>query len=217
MNRGRITSKQAVIFDMDGVLVDSEPLHHRTFERVAAEIGCANHGIHFFNYLGKSDKVLWRDFLARNHTVHTPQQLIARRQELFLEALRKETPIFDGLRQLLHELQPKYKLALASGSTRSVVEGVMTGGQLEPFFPVRISCDEVIHGKPDPEPFLKAADGLRVTPDHCVVVEDSTAGVEAAHRAGMTVIAITNSLPREKLGHADYVVNEYEEIRKLLL
>lgn len=217
MKPGRITGKQAVIFDMDGVLVDSEPLHDWSFQRVVEEIGYPDHGIRIDDYLGKSDAMLWRDFLAKNKSEHTAERLTARREEFFLEALRKEVPIFPGLRQLLHDLQPNYKIALASGSSRQMVDGVILGASLESFFPIRISIDEVKHGKPDPEIFLKAAGALCVSPDHCVVVEDSTAGIEAAHRAGMLAIAITNSLPAAKLGHADYVVKNYEEIKRLLL
>lgn len=212
-----VRGKQAVIFDMDGVLVDSEPLHDWTFQRVAEEIGCADHGLHFPNYLGKSDVALWCDFMAKNKTTHSMEELSARRTELFLEAVREQVPIYPGLRQLLHDLQPRYKLALASGSSRKVVEGVVLGAKLEPFFPVRVTCDDVKHPKPDPESFLKAAVALHVAPDRCVVIEDSLSGVEAAHRAGMLVIAITNSLPREKLAHADHVVKDYDEIGRLLL
>src|SRR5262245_10434444 len=98
MKPDRITGKQAVIFDMDGVLVDSEPLHDWSFQQVVEEIGCPNHGIHIDDYLGKSDAVLWRDFLAKNKSEHSPEALKARREEFFLEALRKEVPIFPGLR-----------------------------------------------------------------------------------------------------------------------
>ncbi len=214
---GNLTGKQAVIFDMDGVLVDSEPLHHWSFQRVVEEIGCVDHGLHLSHYLGKNDDELWRDFLARNQTTHTSEDLTARREAFFLNALRKEVPIYPGLRQLLHDLQPRYKLALASSSSRQMVETVVRESKLEWFFPVRISNDVLQRGKPDPECFLKAAGSLGIVPDHCVVVEDSEAGVEAAQRAGMLVIAITNSLPREKLATADFVVGDYEEIRQLLL
>jgi len=212
-----IFSKQAVIFDMDGVLVDSEPLHNFAFDRVAAEIGHADHSLHFPSYLGKTDRVLWEDFVAKHPVPHSVEELMDRKNQLLLEALRKNVPIFPGLRQLLHDLQPRYKLALASGSRRQVVEGVIIGAGLDSFFSVRISTDDVKHGKPDPEGFLKAAAAIQVAPDRCVVIEDSAAGVEAAHRAAMLAIAITNSLPREKLARADFVVQDYNEIRRLLL
>jgi HAD superfamily hydrolase (TIGR01509 family) len=134
-----------------------------------------------------------------------------------LEALRANVPIFAGLRELLHDLQLRFKMALASGSVRSVVNRVIVGAGLELFLPVRVSGDDVSHAKPDPECFLKAAAAIQVVPDRCVVIEDSPVGIEAAHRAGMFAIAITNSLPREKLAEADFVVKNYAEIRALLL
>lgn len=212
-----LRDKQAVLFDMDGVLVDSEPLHEATFARITAELGYPEHGLHFHHYLGKRDEIIWQDFLARFKLPHKLDDLVARRQDAFLEAMQRETTVFPGLRPLLEDLRIRYKLALASGSSRRIVEGMMLAAQLESFFPVRISANDVRHTKPDPECFLKAAAALHVAPEQCVVIEDSMGGVEAAHRADMHAIAITNTLPGEKLAHADVVVDDYEEIRRLLL
>jgi HAD superfamily hydrolase (TIGR01509 family) len=213
----RLTGKQAVIFDMDGVLVDSEPLHDGSFQRVAAEIGHADHGLHFPDYLGRSDKVLWQDFLSRHQSPHRLEDLIARKAEVFLKAIRRRVPIYPGLYKLLRDLQPRYRLALVSGSSRQVVDAVVSGAGIESFFAVRVSADDVKNCKPDPEGFLKAARFLHIVPRQCVVIEDSAGGVEAAHRAGMVAVAITNSLPRSKLSRADYIVTSYGQIRLLLL
>src|SRR5947209_8013873 len=130
-----LTGLQAVIFDMDGVLVDSEPVHNYAFQRVAEEVGHADHGLHFPSYLGKTDQVLWQEFVARHKPAHTVEELTARKTEVLMLALREQVSIFPGLRQLLHALQPRYKLALASGSLRRVVDGIIAGAGLEAFFP----------------------------------------------------------------------------------
>ena len=87
---------------------------------------------------------------------------------------------------------------------------------LRQFFPIVVSVQDVMHGKPAPDIFLRAAQLLGVAPGTCCVIEDSAAGVTAARAAGMTAIAITNTLPAEKLTHANHVVRTYEEIERLL-
>ena len=93
---------QAIIFDMDGVIVDSEPLHERAFREVLEEIGYGrSHGIDFPAYYGMSDLVVWRDFMARHRPPQSLEELLARKEEKFTALLQREEPIFDGLPELL--------------------------------------------------------------------------------------------------------------------
>jgi beta-phosphoglucomutase-like phosphatase (HAD superfamily) len=208
---------QAFIFDMDGVVVDSEPLHERAFLDVLEEIGFGRtHGIDFPAYYGKSDLVVWRDFIARHRPAQSLEELLARKEEKFGGLLREE-PIFSGLPELLAKLSPRCPLALASGSRHSTINAVLAMRGLRRFFRVVVSSEDVAHGKPAPDIFLRTATLLDVAPGECCVIEDSASGVEAALAAGMTVIAITNSLPAEKLSRASNVVETYAEIEQLLL
>ena len=208
---------QAVIFDMDGVIVDSEPLHERAFREVFDEIGFGtSHGIDFPAYFGKSDLVLWLDFIARHRPAQSLKELAHRKEEKFAVLLKQEEPIFEGLTELLEKLTGKYRLALASGSRHVTIREVLALRDLRRFFPVAVSSEDVEHGKPAPDIFLRTAHLLGVAPDACCVIEDSEAGVEAGLAAGMTVIAITNSLPAEKLKRAQKVVSTYDEIQSLL-
>ena len=209
---------QAIIFDMDGVIVDSEPLHERAFREVLGEIGYAgNHGIDFPAYFGKSDLVVWRDFIARHQPAQSLDELARRKEEKFAALLKREEPVFDGLIELLEKLEKKYRLALASGSRHVTIREVLALRDLRRFFPVAVSSEDVAHGKPAPDIFLRGAELLDVKPSDCCVVEDSEAGVEAGLSAGMTVIAITNSLPAEKLKRATNVVASYSQIETALL
>jgi HAD superfamily hydrolase (TIGR01509 family) len=208
----------AVIFDMDGVIIDSEPRHERAFLDVFAQMGYGQtHGIQFEQYLGRSDRAVWLDFIAQHNPKWTLDELTAWKQNHLIEIIRREQPIFDGLPELVAKLAPRYRLAVASGSVHPVIDEVLAMKSLRRFFPVVVSTQDVAHGKPAPDVFLRAAELLGVPPAACCVIEDSAAGVTAARAAGMTAIAITNTLPAEKLTHAHHVVRTYGEVERLLL
>lgn len=207
----------AIIFDMDGVIIDSEPRHERAFLDVFEQMGYGQtHGVHFEQYIGRSDRAVWLDFIARHNPKWTIEELTAWKQNHLIDIIRREQPIFDGLPELVAKLAPRYRLAVASGSVHPVIEEVLAMKSLRQFFPVVVSVQDVAQGKPAPDIFLRAAELLGVAPADCCVIEDSAAGVTAARAAGMTAVAITNTLPAEKLAHAQHIVRTYEEIERLL-
>jgi HAD superfamily hydrolase (TIGR01509 family) len=210
-------SAQAVIFDMDGVIVDSEPRHERAFFEVVRELGYESLGLKFADYIGRSDKELWIDFVAKHRPAQSLEELLAMKRKRVIEIIRREQPLFDGLLPLVQKLAECYRLALASGSERAVIEEVLNLEALHRYFPVVVSGSEVSRGKPAPDIFLRTAELLGVLPKDCCVVEDSKPGIAAALAAGMQVIAITNTHPAEELRHATHVVSAYSEIEGLLV
>lgn len=209
---------QAVIFDMDGVIVDSEPRHEKAILEVVREIGYGeNHGIRFADWIGRTDHELWVDFISRHKPAHSLPELLAMKRNRMLEIVRRERPIFDGLSELVEKLSRKYSLALASGSELAVVQEVLKLDGLARFFPVVVTGSEVKRGKPAPDIFLRTAELLAVSPKNCAVIEDSKPGVAAGLAAGMTVVAITNTHPAAQLEHASHVVRSYKEIEQILL
>jgi HAD superfamily hydrolase (TIGR01509 family) len=213
-----VKEARAVIFDMDGVIVDSEPRHERAFMDVLAKLGYAeNHGVEFASYVGRTDREVWVDFVSRHKPAESLDLLLAMKRERVLEILRQDQPLFAGLPELVERLAAKYRLGLASGSERIVVEEVLTFRALRRFFSAVTTASDVAQGKPAPDIFLRSAQLLGVDPSECWVIEDSKPGVAAGLAAGMRVIAITNTHPAEELGHATRVVGGYEEIEKLLL
>ena len=209
---------QAVIFDMDGVIVDSEPHHERAFLEVMRALGYAGvHGLRFSEYVGRSDQQLWVDFIAKNKPKQAVQELAAMKRAYMLELIRGEQRLFAGLPGLIEKLARRYAMALASGSERAIVEEVLRLGNLGRFFAAVVTDTEVPHGKPAPDIFLRAAQLLGVAPENCCVIEDSRPGVAAGLAAGMQVIAITNTHPAEQLRAATHVVRSYEEIGRLLI
>lgn len=203
---------------MDGVIVDSEPLHEQAFLDVFDELGYTNrHGIHFPSYYGRSDEALWRDFIAVHQPPQSFHELMDRKRARLIDLLRRDQPIFDDLPDLVEKLAARYPLALASGSPHRVIDEVLAMRGLHRFFKTVVSVTDVAQPKPAPDVFLRAAELLGMDPTACCVIEDSAVGVTAARQAGMSAIAITNSLPPEQLAHATCVVDTYEEIEALLL
>lgn len=208
---------RAVIFDMDGVIVDSEPRHERAFQEVWREMGYGDgHGIHFPDYYGRSDRALWLDFIAKHQPRQSLEELTAWKQNRLIEILRTEQPIFDGLPEVVAKCAARWPIAVASGSLHAVIDEVLAMRNLRQYFQAVVSVQDVARGKPAPDVFLRSAELLGQPPGDCLVLEDSAAGVTAALAAGMQVIAITNTLPPERLQHATLVVSTYEEIERLL-
>jgi len=209
---------KAVIFDMDGVIVDSEPRHERAFSDVLKEIGVGEgHGMRFRDYIGRADREIWTDFLARHKPKQTMEELLAMKRKRVIEILRREQPVFKGLPELVEKLAGRYRLAVASGSERQVVEEVVSLSGLRCFFGAVVSSADVARGKPAPDIFLLAAGLLAISPADCWVIEDSRPGVAAGLAAGMRVIAITNTHSAEELRAATHVVSTYRQIETLLL
>lgn len=212
-------SFKAVIFDLDGVIVDSEPLHQRAFLDVFRDLGYeGRHGIRFADYLGRSDRALWVDFIALHKPSQRLEELLPLKQNRLVHLIQAERPLFRDIPQLVRDLSARFPLAVASGSPHAVIDTVLAIEGLRRHFATVSSVQDVAgKGKPAPDVFLHAAKSLNVAPDRCVVIEDSSAGVDAGLAAGMTVIAITNSLGRHELRRAHHVVETYREIRALLL
>jgi HAD superfamily hydrolase (TIGR01509 family) len=202
---------------MDGVIVDSEPCHERAFLDIVRRIGYGdNHGLIVSDYIGRSDQELWAAFVKRNKPLQTLEELLAMKRARVVELLLTEQPLFEGLLQLLEKLAPRYRIALASGSERAVVEAVLTLKGLRRFFAVTVTGSDIVHGKPAPDIFLRASELLGVASQNCWVIEDSKPGIAAALAAGMRVIAITNTYPAGELGAATHVVETYDRIAELM-
>ena len=209
---------QAIIFDMDGVIVDSEARHERAFFDVVHQIGYGDKfDLRFADYIGRSDQELWVDFVAKYKPPQTVPQLLAMKSQRVIDIIRHDQPVFDGVPRLVEKLAARYALALASGSDRAVVEEVLQLKDLGRFFSAVVSDSDIPHGKPAPDIFLRTAELLKVPPQSCCVIEDSKPGVAAALAAGMEVIAITNTHPAAELRHATRVVQTYQDIEHLLL
>ena len=208
---------EAILFDLDGVIVDSEPKHIAAFDEIFLEIlGGRPHGMDLHSYIGRSDQAVWTDFIARHQPPHDPAHLTSWKQDHYLEILRREQPIYPAIPALVRNLAARHPLGVASGSVHRIIAEVLALQDLRRHFSAIASVEDVGIPKPAPDVFLHAARLLGVDPAGCWVIEDSAAGVAAGRAAGMTVIAITNSLPAERLREAHHIVQSYDEVAALL-
>lgn len=209
---------KAVLFDLDGVLIDSEPRHLAAFEEVFAElIPGRGHGLHLPAYIGRSDRAVWDDFIAAHQPAQSLAELTTIKQRRVIQLFHRDQPIFPEVPGLVAALAEKYLLAVASGSVHAVIREVLSLQDLARHFRAVASVEDVGRSKPAPDVFLHAAKKLGVDPSECWVIEDSVPGVQAGLAAGAQVIAITNSHPAHELQAAHHVVRTYDEIRRLLL
>ena len=131
----------AIIFDMDGVIVDSEPRHERAFREIFEELGYGDrHGMDFAAYYGRSDRAFWSDFITKHQPPQSLDELLSLKQNRLIDILRREQPLFEGLPDLLEKLAPRYRLAVASGSNHPVIDEVLAMKQLRRFFSLWSAC-----------------------------------------------------------------------------
>ena len=205
----------AVIFDMDGVIVDSEPYHDRSFLEIWKEMGYEDcHGMHFPDFYGRSDRVLWETFIEKHHPPQPIEELIGLREERLIQLLRDKQPIFNGVPELVQRLANRFPLAVGSGSAHRIIDEVLAMRDLRRYFRCTVSSEDVEQPKPAPDIFLLAAKRLGVEPAKCCVIEDTVSGVLAGKAAGITVLAITNTFKAKALGRvgANQVFETYEDI-----
>jgi beta-phosphoglucomutase len=211
-------SLRAVLFDFDGVLVNSEPLHFAALRDALAPEGVTiDEQEYAQTYLAYDDWEAARIALARNGRSHDSEHVaaVAARKAALFEAMLAHIPLFPGARELVLTLSAEYPLAIASGARRCEIESMLAGVGLLDAFSTIVGADDVESTKPHPEPYLTAmrrldgrAPGL--VPAECLVFEDSMAGIASALAAGMTVVAVAHSYASEQLSAAHHVIPSFE-------
>ncbi len=211
---------KAIIFDMDGVLVDSEPFHteieKRQFRLNGIKISDEEHR----NYMGVASDVMWRQISERQPLELSVEKLIEQNR---IESIRyfselTEIPVMPGLIELLESLQQKnYPMAVASSSFPEIIELILQKTGLKKYFQVVVSSQEAEKSKPEPDVFLLAARRLNISPENCLVIEDSANGIRAAHLAGMSCIAYQGPEANpQNQEEADAVIQSYAQLEMML-
>ncbi len=212
---------KAFIFDMDGVIIDSEPIHAKAKMATLREYGItlSAEELGLDKYVGRSAKSFWVDMKVRFPEIFTEewQVMAGKKYEKYMDILNKDASIkaIPGLPELLQRLKAKgYKIGLGSSSVRPMVNNVLTRFGIIDYFDALTTGDEVEHAKPDPAIYLLAAQKLGLEPEACTVVEDAASGVKAAKSAGMQCIAVRNpNSGQQDLSLADRIIDKYEEIQ----
>jgi beta-phosphoglucomutase len=210
----------AVIFDFDGVIVDTEPLHYRAFQRILEPLGLGFSWQQYVDiYMGFDD----RDAFIEAFTAHgrslaadTLRSLVECKAQIFQTVIQDGIIAYPGVTELITKLHGKVPLAISSGALRSDITPILQQLDIAHCFDVIVTADNVTKSKPDPESYRLALQKLNslaaMTLDRTIAIEDTPAGIAAAKGAGLAVIALTNSYPKEFITDATVVIDSLEEL-----
>lgn len=181
----------ALILDMDGVIIDSEPLHLEAFSALMSDIGVPYTPEMHARFLGMKDSRIMEILIAEHKITHEAAALLQRKEDLLHNLVGSHGQAMPGLEELIGIVKQKgWKLALASSSSLPTINLVIDTLNIRSCFDTIASGDEVEHGKPAPDVFLLAAQRLETDPHTCLVIEDTYNGIRAAKAAGMFCIAV---------------------------
>ena len=208
---------RAVIFDLDGLLADTESLHRQSYQEILREYAREPSDGEYLDYWIRTGKgaASW----IREHGLDLDlSELQQQKHQRYMELVKSSAQAMEGAPELLQRLSGKKTLALASASFRDSVHGVIEVLEMAQYFEVVITKNDVLRSKPFPDIFLRAAEELGILPDECVVLEDSERGVLAAHRAGMKCLAVPNEHTiHHNFSTAERVLGSLHEVSLALL
>ena len=206
---------KSLLFDMDGILVDTEPILAKAVMLALAEQGICLTEQEYYDYWTKKGKGILGFVDEKNLPVDVNKYRTARNKR-YLEFLKINIPVFDGVKETIVELSKTYKLGLVSSSRHKFVHFILKSTDLEKYFSTIITSDDVKEEKPAPDGFLLAAERLHVEPKECVIIEDAEKGILAAKNAGMKAIAIPNKYTRDNdFSCADLVLDSIKSLTLL--
>ena len=199
---------KGVIFDWDGVVIDSSAQHERSWELLAEEIQKPLPADHFKEGFGKKNQEIIPGLLRWSEDPEEIRKLGERKEELYRELVREQgVAVLPGARELLEALKnASIPRSVGSSTPRSNLDSIFAATGLDRLFDAVVCGDDVANGKPAPDVFLLAAKRLGLAPADCLVIEDAHVGIEAAHRAGMKVLAVATTNALGELALADAAV-----------
>jgi beta-phosphoglucomutase len=207
---------QAIIFDFDGVIADSERLHLLAYQQVLAPLGLQLPDEDYYSqYLGYDDVGVFRNY-ARNNALPwddtTISRLMAAKAERFDDLSKRNAMFFPGSTEFIRAAADAVPIAIASGALTHEIEELLNRAELLDLFAAIVGADQTTRSKPSPDPYLEAlhrlsSNGRAVEPSHTVAIEDSRWGLVSAATAGLRCVAVTNTFTAEELApHAELVV-----------
>ncbi len=209
---------KGIIFDFDGVLFDSEKLHREAWKRVFEKRNIFL--IDDRSGVGRSDKEFLKELIAKGAI---PESLNIREVQdeklaILVGLADRKVELFPGIQELLSSFKNRYLLCVASNSDRKFILKILQNTDLLPYFKSILTVNDVQKPKPAPDIYLLGARRMGLKPEECIVIEDSTVGIKAAKNAGMKCIAISHTLPEEKLKEADLLLEQIsvEEIEQFI-
>ena len=220
-NREPRSGIRAIVFDFDGVLADSEPLHLRAYQKVLGPIGITmTRHEYYANYLGYDDEGVFTK-IAQGHGIRMDVRqitaLIEEKTRVFDEMIGAGEMLYPAARACVERLAATFPLGIASGALRHEIETILRAGKLDRHFRFIVASGDTREGKPAPDPYRRAAELHGVPPSGCLAIEDSRWGIESAKSAGLWCIGITNTYPPQELAVADHVIATLDELTPALI
>jgi beta-phosphoglucomutase len=212
---------QAIVFDFDGVIADSEPLHLRAFQQALAETGIELTPQEYFNrYLGYDDVGAFQA-IGRDRGVPMDDgrvaDLVARKGVILQNVMQEGSVLFPGAREFIREAASAVPIGIASGALRHEIDEVIEAAGVADLFAVIVASGDTPQSKPSPAPYQLAFERLQAAagaldPRRCVAIEDSRWGLQSAHGAGLRCVGVTNSYPAHELPGAELIVDGLKEL-----
>jgi beta-phosphoglucomutase family hydrolase len=205
---------KAVIFDMDGVIVNSEPAHVEAEKHILLKYGVKITTEELRDYTGTTAEFEFNDLIRKYKLNTTAETLFNEKEEILFRLLEEKTEPTEGVIYLIKNLkQHGFKLGIATSGHRKLAHYYLKKLGIETFFDTVVCAEDITHSKPDPGIFMKAAQRLGVEPKECIVIEDARVGIEAARKAGMKSIGYSNpNSGNQDLSKADWVVSDFTKL-----
>jgi HAD superfamily hydrolase (TIGR01509 family) len=212
-----LAQMRAIVFDMDGLMIDSEKVYWAVGREMAREFGKEVSDQTLGKMMGRSPIQSIEIYAQDLGLSQSPHQLLELREKRVLRMLERGVDPMPGLFEVLKEFKPRYKLAIATSAPMYLVDVIAKTLNLRPYFDAIQTSDDVINGKPDPEIYLKAMARLGVPPAECAVLEDSSNGARAGKRSGAYTIAVPSQYTRDQdFGFVDYVARDLKDAARHL-
>jgi beta-phosphoglucomutase len=209
----KLYDKQGVIFDLDGVIIDTGPFHKQSWYDLADKEGYVMSDELFYSTFGMQNDLIIPKLAGREVPQDRMERLSDWKEQRYRELVKGKLKLLDGVKPLIDDLKKHgFALAIGTSAPRANLDFMLEHIPLGDRFDVYVTGEEVASGKPAPDAFLKAAEKLSLPASKCVVVEDAVVGIQAAKAAGMPVVAVTNTTERDNLVQADLIVDSLTEL-----
>ncbi len=208
---------QALLWDNDGVLVDTEPLYYQANFEVLKQVGITLHYPQFVQMNLREGRSPLNLVLNAGYNESYRQQLVEVRNDYYEDLLRKKSQAFPGVKELLNSLHGKIPMAIVTSSIRKHFDMIHQSLDLLPYFDFILTREDYQQSKPHPEPYQLGAERMEILPEHCLAIEDSPRGLTSAKAAGLQCAIVRNPhLEDESFTEADHIFTQLEELTTLL-
>ncbi len=208
---------KAVLFDMDGVIIDSEPLHHKAYHGMFREVGITVSDELYESFTGQTTLQVCTQLVQYFKLNQAPKQLVNIKRSIFKQLFLHDPDLdlITGVRELIQDYHNNgLTLVLASSASMPTINNVFSRFELDWYFKAKLSGADLKASKPHPEIFLKAAEASGFKKEECIVIEDSTNGIKAAHAAGIYCVGFKSPHSKnQEYALADKVISDFSEIR----